>query len=663
VPYIKVINGVMQEFDGQHLNTGRVASIGLNAYSHLENLSWGHIPADSIHAGHAKYPAYPDDFRFLRQQGFKYVQVMMTPFNGVGGYFSWESVVGRPDFNADNTVRNLNINSTYWNLLQTYLDCAQQNDIGVIACPFWNVQAIPKLLGETNVELTVANSKSRNYLREFSAAFTARFAHHTGIAAWMANQEILNVRLNADAEGKGGTPLCTIHAADMIREVAVQIRQNDPLGRMISSGNAGIPHTVPRQPDLFLDKYLSDTLQALNPDPVDCLCQNLFLDNEYVSSAQEGGDLRADYSSCSLGYLKVMQKVASELKKPFYIGSFGLSTRQERRLPNTAAAQEDLRALLRNMARTGVQLASHWAWNCAATMTEKPDRDGWHILKTATGQNNDRAEVFDVLQGELSNFASTVADDLIQRSKKPFHSTVMNFEVSQAQGRYLAIPHREVYNSQDMSLSFTIRQVKYAAQLYQPFIQHRNTTQGWAILQQACMSYISIASTAGSSNNSGHGAPSDVLNEWVRCTYTVKANGCISLYVDDFLMSQTQGVSPPPFSNQVVPGNAILIGREKNYIAGASREVDSIWQMSDIILYNRVLTPSEVFEYGTSRSPAKDPVGHWTLNDTVKDASVNKNDATWAPGNEPAFVDSARFGGGNPAAVPAAIPAACKAQK
>nr|WP_255522883.1 LamG domain-containing protein [Rugamonas sp. CCM 8940] len=277
-------------------------------------------------------------------------------------------------------------------------------------------------------------------------------------------------------------------------------------------------------------------------------------------------------------------------------------------------------------------------------MTETAKQDGWNILQTATGQNAARAEVFDVLKAELPNFASTVADDLIQRSKKPFHSTVLNFEVSQAQGRYLTIPHRDVYNSRDMSLSFTIRQVKYTQQSYQSFIQHRNATQGWNVLQQACMSYMSIASTSGQSSNSGHGAPSDVLNEWVRCTYTVGANGCISLYVDDFLMYQAQGANPPPFSNQVVPGNAIMVGREKSYTAGASREIDSIWQMSDIILYNRVLTPNEVFEYGTSSLPAKDPVGHWTLNGTSKDASVNQNDATRAPGNEPAFIEYARLG-------------------
>ena len=40
MPYIKVINGVMQEFNAAGVNTGKVSGIGLNAHAYLEHRQW-----------------------------------------------------------------------------------------------------------------------------------------------------------------------------------------------------------------------------------------------------------------------------------------------------------------------------------------------------------------------------------------------------------------------------------------------------------------------------------------------------------------------------------------------------------------------------------------------------------------------------------------------
>ena len=40
MPYIKVINGVMQEFNAAGVNTGKVSGIGLNFHGYLERRNW-----------------------------------------------------------------------------------------------------------------------------------------------------------------------------------------------------------------------------------------------------------------------------------------------------------------------------------------------------------------------------------------------------------------------------------------------------------------------------------------------------------------------------------------------------------------------------------------------------------------------------------------------
>ena len=172
MPYIKVINGVMQEFNSSGVNTGPVASIGLNSYSYLERKQWAATGAGTTDATN---PDYTTDFPYLAGQGIKYIQVMMAPFNGTGT-LSWNTVVGTPTFNADNTVANLNINAAYWSAVTALLDNALANGIGIIACFLWNIQAIPALVGETNEELKLGTSKTRNYIRAFAAAFAAQYA-------------------------------------------------------------------------------------------------------------------------------------------------------------------------------------------------------------------------------------------------------------------------------------------------------------------------------------------------------------------------------------------------------------------------------------------------------------------------------------------------------
>ena len=600
MPYIKVINGVMQEFNAAGVNTGKVSGIGLNSHAYLERRAWSSGATAATNDGN---PDYPADLPYLAANGVKYIQVMVAPFNGRvangTGHQVWDYVVGMPEFASDNTVVTLNINETYWAAVQALLDCALANGIGIIACPFWNPAAVPELVGEgTNVvaELSNAHSKTRNYMRAFARAFALRYASHAGIAGWMAAQELQIIK---------NLGVHTVNA--VIQETAQTLRDNDALDRMISSGNVGIAHTSPRQGSL--QQYITETLPLMNPDPVDCICENLFLGNEYVSSAlDDNTDLPADFVSSSLAYLQVMQRAAKALGKPYYIGSFGLSKKQELALQDTER-QDNLHALLSAIRRTGVQLACYWAWNAGTTM----EKGGLNLVEAETPlKTNYRTPVWNALRGE---------DAIRPAPPAPCFSVKKTLQFQP--GLLLTVPSSVRYESADFSLSYCIRQQAFSTMVGRggAFVARQANLKGWTLLTQDIQTFLFLRNSAGAGfNNNGHGVNVDSANRWFRCTYTVKHDGSISLYVDDFLMSQGSKMVTP-FVQAI--GAPLVIGRTVD----ALEQGAPAWQLSDVILYDRVLTPKEVYDYGQYGIVHR-PVGRWKLDGSLEDSSGFGNHAT-----------------------------------
>ncbi|CAM2848660.1 LamG-like jellyroll fold domain-containing protein [Janthinobacterium lividum] len=609
MPYIKVINGVMQEFNAAGVNTGKVSGIGLNAHAYLEHRNWS---VTAPLTPDVKNPDYSTDFPYLAANGFKYLQVMLAPFNGEDGGWNWGEVVGKPNFATDNTLTALNIKPEYWAAIQALLDCALANGIGIIACPFWNPYAVPQLVGEAGpagakkdeqaaaarVALANPQSKTRRYMRAFAQAFAQHYSNHAGIAAWMAAQELMGV-----------TDMSLSVCREIIQETAQLLRDNDGLARMISSGNAGIAHTSPRQGSL--QQYVTETLPLMNPDPVDCLCENLFLGNEYVSSALDNSaDLPADFVSSSLAYLQVMQRAAKALGKPYYLGSFCLSEKQEQALQDTER-QDNLHALLSAIRRTGVQLACYWDWNGGKPMADA----GLNLVETPA-YSNGRKAVWDALRGD---------DAVRQAPPTPCFGVKKTLQFQP--GLLLTVPSSVRYESADFSLSYCIRQQAFSTMVGRggAFVARQANLKGWTLLTQDIQTFLFLRNSAGAGfNNNGHGVNVDSANRWFRCTYTVKHDGSISLYVDDFLMSQGNKMATPFVQASGAP---LVIGRTVD----ALEQGAPAWQLSDVILYDRVLTPKEVYDYGQYGIVHR-PVGRWKLDGNLEDSSGFGNHASTAGG-------------------------------
>ncbi|MQA36722.1 LamG-like jellyroll fold domain-containing protein [Rugamonas aquatica] len=621
MPYIKVENGVMQEYNNDGLNTGPVASIGLNAYSYLERRAWS---ATGRGGTGPDNPDYVDDFPFLQSKGIKYLQVMVAPYASKDSTLPWGKVVGEPAFSG-NLVSNLNINDSYWATVQTFLDSARSHNIGIIACPFWNIKAIPQLVGENNSALLQSDSKTRNYIRAFTAAFVARYKNHQGIAAWMAGQEITL---------KTGIDFNTAPA--ILKEIAEIIRAQDDLKRMISSGNAALTHVSPRQ--YTIDQY-ADIVLAMNPSPIDTLCENLFLKSEYFSTGESPADvlgtgMEANFTSCSLPYLKVMQKLAKESGKPYYVGSFGLTKPEEEALQDNT--QHNLSTLLQNFYRTGVQLACHWVWNSGNI----GDLDKWKVLVSDTHPSeNKRAEVFAAITAVLDRSRTAPPDNVIDRKLNSTRFTrCATFKNAPNKSCLFTItPKTTLCPGTDFSISFTIKQddqsVVTPGPLFRRFSGAANVdARGWVVYKTSANLYsqvFALDSLVNDSSKAGDDGRTNVAGKWTRITFTVNANSRIALYVNDFLMSYTY--KSLQWSN--VDGKlAIQVGRDSYSSSTVT------WQLSDIILYDRVLTPQEVFDYGVT-GQVVNAAGRWNLNGDLKD-SINNNDGVSPGGTNVISFDS-----------------------
>lgn len=595
MPYIRVMDGVMQEFDKNGVNLGKVRSLGVNSYSYLERRNWSTGKGTTGPSN----PDYTDDLPYLVSQGLIYNQVMMAPFSGAGSATSWNQIVGTPTFKPDNTVDTLGIKPSYWTLVTEFLDFARDAGAGIVACPIWNIPAIPALVGETLEDLKVKNSKSRNYMIAFVAAFSNRYSTHTGISAWMAGQEIGNVvALNYN----------DIH--DILKEAATAIRQNDSLGRMISSGNAAFPHFSPRANTM--EWYTHTLIPLINPDPIDCICENIFLQTEYVSSGEPAGSTRpADFTSMSLGYFQAMQRVCYDLKKPYYVASFGLAKEQENILGETVN-QNSFRAMNKNMADTGVQLSCFWAWNGGAPM----DAIGMNLLN-----NGERVPVLEALKDGVKYLRNPIKFPLIDSlvPGAPF-KTALDFSVNNLTTNGITIPHIAAYESQDVTISFWIKYTGSSGRDFQSLINNSLNSRGWAISELSGFTFTQIWGTMGISiNSAGSNNFINNLNKWTQVVITIKQLGGIDIYCNGFLMQQG---GPMSESNPYAPNlvGPVVIGRAPNQTTIPS------FQMQDFILYDRILSPTEIFDY-YGKGIVTNPIGRWKLNGDLLDSSTNNNTA------------------------------------
>jgi hypothetical protein len=631
MPYIRVIDGVMQEFDSNDHMVGPVQSIGLNAYAYLDKISWTKTGTPSVGW------TYQQDFPNLRAKGISYIQVMLAPFAGGNAAAGWPTVVGMPDFNDDNSVADLHINFAYWDIVGGLLDMAMQQRLGVIACVFWNMKAIATMVGEMDpvdpgrlgVQVVDPNSKTRQYMRAFATAFATHFGEHRGIAGWMAQQELGNWLAPEEADGQFTYAVI----GDIVRETAVAIRAGDRLGRMISSGNNGPLHAT--MLPFTADDWIRDILPLTNPDPVDTISENLFLGTPFVSSARpyEETDpgIRRDFTTSSLAYLQLMQAAAARLGKPYYVASFGLNGEDEAEHEDSGD-QIQLKAFLDNLALTGTQLACLWQWNGRESAQNPAEpKQFWNVF-VASGAPAVRAPVFGAIATKLDERPQHLQYPRLNWNswapRRPPFDTVLDLghmgrKPGATNGRNGLAIAALGSNTGAFSASFWLYQTAFPDEDFAPFISYQENSgstliRGWAVTQSSNRLFLTIGTGSASANFGVNLAgPLNVLNRWVHCTFTVQNGRTVAFYADHFLVFQS--TSACTFENNTT--QPLLIGRRPGSSAGTPQ-----FQLSDLIIYDRALTPREIFEYGAYGKVVGTPLGRWCLDGDLSDAIGARGD-------------------------------------
>ena len=270
----------------------------------------------------------------------------------------------------------------YFARLDGVVHSAERHGIGLIPSLFWQLSTIPDLVGEPCNRWGDSNSRTIAFMREYTRELVTRYARSSAIWGWeFGNEYNLPADLPNASEHRPpivptlGTPARRTaedeltHAAirTTFREFALEVRKHDPQ-RMIFSGNA-FPRVSAwhqaKEKNWKRDtrEQFAEVLAADNPSPMNSL-------------SVRGYDLTAD-----IGRLDQAMLVAQSLKKPLFVGEFGVPG------PGTAEAKAKFATILAAIETNHVPLSALWVFDFNGQAKD------WNVTAT-----NDRSWQIDAIQ-------------------------------------------------------------------------------------------------------------------------------------------------------------------------------------------------------------------------------------------------------------------------
>jgi hypothetical protein len=248
---------------------------------------------------------------------------------------------------------------------------AERHGIGLIPSLFWQLSTVPDLVGESVKHWGDTNSRTHAFMRDYAREVVMRYVSSPAIWGWeFGNEFNLPADLPNAAQHRPptvpslGTPAGRTvdddlsHAAirTAFRAFADEVRRHDAR-RIIISGNAFPRVSAWHQAQekswrRDTPEQFAEVLGADNPSPMNTL-------------SVRGYDLVND-----LGRLPQAMQVSRALKKPLFVGEFGVPGQ------TTDTTKEQFAAILRAIETNRVPLAALWVydfgsqakdWNVSAT--------------------------------------------------------------------------------------------------------------------------------------------------------------------------------------------------------------------------------------------------------------------------------------------------------
>jgi len=260
-----------------------------------------------------KDKSYKKGLKLLSKNGIPFIRV------NIGGYWpkDWELYIKHKDL--------------YFSLLDEFIKTAEKYNLGLVITFFWNISAIPDLMGEPISALGNPKSKTIAFIKNFTYEVVSRYKNSPAIWIWEFGNEYSNF---IDLPGKKypktapqfGTPRFRtkrdkVHWSDIVTAFLVfadTVRKVDKI-RLLSTGNS-IPR--PSAYNLaFYKKWAKDTkeqfkfmLSLLNPEPYNLISVHLY--------PHHLGKYFNLYNFNEL--IEFLNITAKELGKILFIGEFGV---------------------------------------------------------------------------------------------------------------------------------------------------------------------------------------------------------------------------------------------------------------------------------------------------------------------------------------------------
>jgi hypothetical protein len=571
--------------------------IGLNAYS-LGEKTWGQAVPDN---------AYITDLPLIKSLGYNVVKIMAAPFPGTGTY-GWGNVVG-----STTPTTWASLNAGYRSRIEAIMDAAGNAGLTVLAVPFWNYQAIPDMLGESYSMAFRDGSASQTYWREFARVFALRFANHEAYGAHIPYTE-----WPAERHRAFGVPPFVGWSAANVRGIADMIMRTM---KAVDPSRCTIANTIaPAKFDLSNKwerrRLMDDSIWAAGV--ADVVDWHVYPQSAYVGANWE---LQADSVTLAHSQLVGLTELLAEMRqravsrgKVFACTEFGVDGDIE---PTGTTRIEQLVQSIRS---AGIQLSLAWDWNPRTSLVVT-SQNRWSIYPGYEYNGFARGnEYLGVIKN--SGVSGTVSAPV---AKEPARFA----RFTGSSGGSVVVPAAARYNSQQFTVMAWIRQIGRSSG-FARVAQYRNEAndKGWVFLydSNATAPYIDTrkAGPASAYNTAGRYG--------VRLPYrwhhyaVVYSNTSAQLFLDGrewaFIKYADSGYAPHDGTTDLFLGF--------NGIGGGSSwaRID----MAEFGLFDRLLTPQEIFDSVHLGVRPSSPVGWWPFQSDANDVSGFSNHGTAGAG-------------------------------
>lgn len=265
------------------------------------------------------------------------------------------------------------LSQSYRDAVQTVFDYAASKGVYLIPTIIWTKSAVAQAFSETPTTAAVdVKSKTRQYMRAFTAAFVNQYKGHAALGAYNPVNEPSLV---------SGTYLTTTQAREILSEVASIVRQIDPAHAILSGSLDFIYDGLTTRP---LFNAAVSTFVANNIDPCDTLDVHAYSDRAWIGKdvANTLDSLTNEAFTFAKEWFIRLRHAGHAAGKPFVMSEIGVKGRISTNGQETLGETTKFDALLDAVYQSGVQLALIWNYRNSTVAGQ----DVWDISEgTARG--------------------------------------------------------------------------------------------------------------------------------------------------------------------------------------------------------------------------------------------------------------------------------------